>query len=48
MKRKSLSNEKRCYCKTLWLRYIKKEKTFRKTKEMKEKNETIWESKFAK
>jgi hypothetical protein len=44
MKRKPLSHEKRCNRKVIWLRYFKKEKTTRKTKEREEKNETILKS----
>jgi hypothetical protein len=36
--------EKRCNSKTLWLRYYKKEKASRKTKEMKKENEAILKS----
>jgi hypothetical protein len=44
MKRKSLCNEKRCNSKVIWMRYFKKEKITRKTKEREEKNETILKS----
>jgi hypothetical protein len=42
LKRKYISNEKRCNSQALWVRYIKKKETPRKTKEMKKENETIW------
>lgn len=38
--RNNISYEKRCTCKMLWRRYFQKEKTIRKTKERKEKDET--------
>jgi hypothetical protein len=48
MKRKYISNEKRCNSQALWMRYLKKKETPRKTKEMKKENETILKSKFTK
>jgi hypothetical protein len=44
MKRKLISHEKRCNCEVIWLRYYKKEKITRKTKEREKENETILKS----
>jgi len=44
MKRKFICHEKRCNCKVIWLRYFKKEKITRKTKEREKENETILKS----
>jgi hypothetical protein len=47
-KRRFICNEKRCYGKTLWLRYLKKEKITSETEKGEEKNETVLKSKSSK